>query len=341
MKKKLKYILLVSIYLLLVYMISIVEQNHEGSNIKSFVDALWYSMVTLTTVGYGDFYPVSPLGKALSLFVIIASLGLLGYSIGKISNLINKYMEKTKTGFYGTKIENHFVIIGWNDFARKVAQQIYNADHKIAFVTNSREELDLIKNVFSKEDPFVLFTDYKNVDDYVKVNITKSKAVFVNFREDTDSMVFVLNIKNKYKNLNIVLNCKNAELKETLENAGVSHVVSRNEIVSSMLASYLFEPHVAEYTEDLISTSVMDDDQDIHQFLVNEKNPYLGMKFFDSFVNMKKNYNAILIALVVDGDLNKDPKDDYIIKEADYLVLISKGESKSKLINAFSVMEGV
>jgi len=341
MKKNLKYVFIVFLYLALVYSISIVEKYSPNANIKSFVDALWYSLVTLTTVGYGDFYPVSTVGKILSLFVILGSLGLLGYSIGIISNLIHSYMEKNKTGFYGTKLKNHFVIIGWNEFARKVATQIYNAGHKVVFVTNSRNELELIKNMFAKENPFVLFIDYNNLDDYTKVNISKSKAVFVNFDEDTDSMVFVLNIKSKYDKLNIVLNCKNTELKDTLRKAGVSHVISRNEIASSMLASYLFEPHVAEYTEDLISTSVEDDDQDIQQFIINNTNPYLGMEFFDVFVELKKDHNAILIALVIDGILDKDPADDYVLKEGDYMVLISKGESKSALVKIFSVNEGV
>ena len=105
------YLVLPLCYLLIITALTFAEKDAEGSNIKSFMDAVWYSIVTLTTVGYGDFYPVTPIGKIIGLTIIIASLGLLGYLIGGISNIIRNYMEKKKDGFYGTKFENHFVIV--------------------------------------------------------------------------------------------------------------------------------------------------------------------------------------------------------------------------------------
>lgn len=316
------------------------EKSAPNANIKSFIDAIWYTIVTLTTVGYGDYYPVTLGGKILGLFIILGSLGILGYLIGEITYRINAYMEKKKQGYYGTKFENHYVIIGWNDFARQVTNQIYNAGHKVALVTNSKDDMELFSSQFDDDRAFVLFTDYKNMAAYSKVNITKSKAIFINFKEDTETLVFVLNIKKEYPNLNIIINCTNPDLKETLENTGVSHVVARHEVASRMVASYLFEPHVAEYTSDLISTSIEDNDQDIQQYLITETNVYKGLSYFDAFVRMKKELNAILIGLVVNSKLIKDPSDDQILEAGNYLIVISNGYEREQMEKTFGVKEG-
>ncbi|TAJ14522.1 potassium channel protein [Marinilabiliaceae bacterium JC017] len=341
MKKKTGLILGFIVYLILIYVISIFEKSHPDANIKSVYDALWYAIVTLTTVGYGDFYPVTPLGKVTGLFIILGSLGLIGYVIGDVTSRINSYMEKKKTGFFGTHFEGHYVIIGWSEFGRKVADQIFPAGHKVAFVTNSKNDLELLKNLYPHDRCFGMFADYNNIQAYEKVNITKSKAVFVNFKDDTETLVFVLNLKKEYPNLNIIINCSNPDLKQTLINTGTKHVVSRNEVASRMVASYLFEPHVAEYTEDLISTSIRKEDQDIQQFKVINGNPYKGMPYFDAFVQMKKELNVILIGLVIDNKVVKNPADDQIIREGHYLILISCGNDKEKLETVFGTHEGV
>ena len=341
MKKKSGLIIGGIIYLVLIYIISLVEKGSADANIKSLTDAFWYAIVTLTTVGYGDFYPVTNVGKVIGLFIILGSLGLIGYFIGEITSRINLYMEKKKNGFFGTDFEDHYIIIGWNEFGRQVADQIFPAGHKVAFITNSKNNLELIKDLYDHDRAFAMFADYHNNMAFDKVNIDKCKAVFVNFKDDTETLVFVLNLKKLYPNLNIIVNCTAPDLKDTLINTGVSHVVSRSEVASKMVASYLFEPHVAEYTDDLIATSINNDDQDIQQFRVCEGNPYEGMSYFEAFVKMKKELNAILIGLVVDGHINKNPEDDQTIKRGNYLIVITVGNTRRQIEKTFGVKEGV
>lgn len=326
--QKRKFLYIGSIlYVILIYAITVIEQGHPDANIKSFSDGIWFSIVTLTTVGYGDFYPVTIGGKIISLTIILGSLGVLGYLIGELTYKINAYMDKKKRGHLGTDFENHYVIIGWNDFAKQVANQIYNAGHKIALVTNNKNDMELFQNLYSDKTSFVLFTDYQNTDDFNKVNITDSKSVFINFEEDTETLIFVLNIKRVFPDLHITIQCNNSDLRATLENSGVSHVVARQEVTSCMVASYLFEPHVAEYASDLIATSLEHRDHDIQQFRISGDAPYCNASYLDTFIKMKREINTILIGLVVDGKLRKDPADDYIIKEGDYIIVISRGDN--------------
>lgn len=83
-----------AIYLILVALVVLAEGGNEGASIQSFGDGLWYSVVTLTTVGYGDKFPVTGLGKVIGFFFLLGSLGFLGILVGKINENIQENRER-------------------------------------------------------------------------------------------------------------------------------------------------------------------------------------------------------------------------------------------------------
>lgn len=332
------------LYFTLIFFLVQVEKTQADSNIKNIFDGFWYSIVTLTTVGYGDYYPISPIGKILGLFIILSSLGLLGFLIGSITSIINNRMEKKKQGFFGTDYTNHFVIVGWNEFGKQVTDQIVNANCKVAVVTNNKNDLDLIYDLYDKEKVFVLFADYKNMEALNKVNIKEANSVYVNFNDDSESLVYVINLK-KYYDSNIVVALNSTELKETYNSIGVKYIVSKTEITSRLVASYIFEPDVACFTEDLMATSIHENDYDMQEYKVTEDNPYLNNDYLDAFIEVKKQHDCILVGLTKIEDnkriLLKNPSKGVKIELNDYLLLISNSKGKKEIEEIFGSNEGI
>ena len=64
------------------------SQSPENANIQSGGDALWYSIVTITTVGYGDFYPVTPGGRITAMFIMFAGVGIIGALASILASLL-------------------------------------------------------------------------------------------------------------------------------------------------------------------------------------------------------------------------------------------------------------
>ncbi|WP_460799507.1 potassium channel family protein [Microbacterium sp. GXF0217] len=64
-----------------------IEEDAEGANITSASDALWYTIVTISTVGYGDQYPVTDAGRVLGVLIIIVGVGIFGTFTGYLANL--------------------------------------------------------------------------------------------------------------------------------------------------------------------------------------------------------------------------------------------------------------
>ena len=315
-------------------------ESKGNSNIDSLGDALLYGIVTLSTVGYGDYYPVTIGGRIIVLFFIFGSVGALGYLISQLTYKLNTYMENKKNGLYGTKFSNHVVIVGYDKFAHQVTKEIVASGKKVCIVTNEKSHIDLIYSGFSKEDVFALFTEFDAYKNLSKVNIAKSSKVLINFLDDSEMLVYVLNLKAHYSNLNIVISLNNYSLKDTFQTAGVLYAISKEEIASKLVASYIFEPKVAMFTEDLMSTADDENAADIVEFRVNQNNLYKGKMYLETFLDIKERTNAVLIGIHKNGKLYKLPSDELIIEENDILIIVVTGASSKKLAELFNVEQG-
>jgi len=330
-------------FLALLLVIRYVEKDAEGSSIKTIFDAFWYSIVTLTTVGYGDSYPVTVAGKLISLVLILFSLGVLSYVIGQISSNIQAYMEKKKLGLFGTDFENHVILVGWNDFGKLIADEIIRANQKMAIITDDRDDVDLIKDLYG-DNVFVNFGELNSMESLEKTNIVKSVSLFINLSDDSKALVYLINLRKHYKEVNVVAYLSNTELRETFYSAGATYVIPEKDISSKLIASFVFEPDVAKFAEDLITTSNNKESNDMVEFKVESSNPFLRQNCLDAFISLKKEYNVILMGLSKKGksgyDLIKNPGEDIVIEKGDYLIIVVDGTTKKEIERLFGAKEG-
>ena len=83
MKKQIRFLLIgLGIYAILLVLLTAAESRAEGATIRDFGDAIWFSLITMTTVGYGDLSPVTPAGRVLGAVFAFCSIGLLAALIG-------------------------------------------------------------------------------------------------------------------------------------------------------------------------------------------------------------------------------------------------------------------
>ena len=348
MNRKRRYIIIVFsgiiLYLALLTVLICVEKRAGNHSIDDLFDAVWYSFVTFSTVGYGDVFPVSVIGKIIGLLFILFSIGFIGVIIGNITNIFQKRMEKRRFGLMGTDFQNHVIVIGWDEFAESVATQLINADRKVAVLTNNKDHIDLIFQYFSHDDMYVCFSDISKYGTLKLLNAEKASVIFLNNGSDSDKLISIINIKKLYPRIEFVVILDNSELKDTFMSAGVTYVLSKNEIASKLLASYIFEPAVANYTNELMSSTKDEANYDIQQYKVKEKNPYLNYPYGKMFHELKEKYNIIAIGLNKNkqgkGRLIKAPDDHETVEKDDDIIVIANGATEQILQNIFNVKEG-
>lgn len=326
-----------------------VEQGTQSPSIDSLWDALWFSLVTLTTVGYGDLYPATHVGRFLGLLFVLGSLGLTAALIGNFVEYLNEMQERRKMGHHGTDFKNHVVIVGWSLFAETVVEQLIAAGRKVAIITEHQEQVDLIHERFEDESVFVLFTDLDSVQRFKKANIRDARGIFVNLESDTDSLITIINLKRHFGDRNYIASVENDDLRETFLTAGATHVLFRDGIAAKLTASYIFEPDVANFSTDLLGSAGVQEDYDIRQYYIREDHPYNGARYGQVLTDLRGKYNCLPIGLHKtngttddeEGQLLKLPPDDTPIEAGDYVLLVLDGSQGSALRDLFGVEEGI
>ncbi|MEM8964808.1 MAG: potassium channel family protein [Bacteroidota bacterium] len=332
-------------YLAVTYMLYWIEHDQEGANITQLNEAFWYTIVTLSTVGYGDYYPTTGLGQFIGLVFIVGSVSILGYLISQLTTQVSVYLEKKRLGLLGTKFTNHILVIGWDKFGKEVVEEVVHSGQRVAIVCDDKIEIDLIHEAFDSKSVFALFTDYSNVEALEKANIRDSATVFINFPDDTEVLIYLINLKKSYPDLNYVVSLNNSSLRETFAATGVRYVVSKTEIASRLVASYTFEPDVAMMAESLMTSALEGEDYDLLEYCVTEQNPYVGHDYLDAFISLKKEHDCVLVGINKKQSggsrlLMKNPSAGVTIAVDDYLILICTGNTKTKMQKLFGVSEG-
>ena len=210
----------------------------EGSNQKNltYLDSVWWSVVTMTTVGYGDFYPQTTLGRFLvGIPTMLLGIAILAILLENVQNNITKKSKKLR-GLSTMKEENHIVILGYpgEQQIQEIVKEIQLDDRlgtmAIALVTDQIEEnpeaLQKLKVHFVKGNPI-----HSQV--LLKANLESAKKVIIladdthNSDYDGVSLMRLLNAKKHMNNSEgiIIVQCLNRENEQTMYDSGANEVI--------------------------------------------------------------------------------------------------------------------
>ena len=308
----------------------------------SIWDAFWYGLVTLSTVGYGDFFPESMLGRLAGVVLIILAVSIVGYVISLISGEVVEAKRKEALGMNGTDFENHVVIFGWNTIARVTAEELLKVNKKVAVICHTPEEVDLIKAIGPRDNLFVTYGDASDHSVQSRVNVNKARTVVTALKDDSLNLIVSLMVKKRNPRASIVAAIGREELRESFESAGVMYVASHYELGGRLVASAVFEPEVAKFIED--STTALEG-VDLQQFTVVENSPLKGKNVASARNELVGKTGTLLVAVskkTKDGyQQYPNPKGDIPIVEGDVVVLLGDDDQFAKCVDYLKTSQGV
>ncbi|MGZ6224801.1 MAG: potassium channel family protein [Syntrophales bacterium] len=160
------------------------ERAREDSTIRSLWDGVWWAVVTVGTVGYGDIYPITAGGRAVGLILIFAGVGLMSLFTATIASIFVERKMKEGKGLETVKEKNHIVICGWNQHTEEVLQVLttYGSmeDTPIILINElSVDNIDSLKLKYDKYNLKFLRGNYVHEDVLSKANITKADFALI------------------------------------------------------------------------------------------------------------------------------------------------------------------
>lgn len=164
----------------------LLELAEHGSEKGDLLAALYWTVVTMTTVGYGDLTPVSPSGRILAMAVMVSGLFLVSILTGSLASFLVEQKAQKRKGLLTVKLTRHVVIAGWNAHGPGLVNTLREtkvlADRGLVLVNDLGEEA---------RDEIAQVLDLGDRLHFVKGNTTH-EAVLRKARPEEAGMVYIL-----------------------------------------------------------------------------------------------------------------------------------------------------
>ncbi len=295
------------------------------------LDSLWWSVVTMTTVGYGDISPASPGGKIVGVVLMLTGIGFLGLFTATIASVFveNKIMENK--GMKAIVAKDHFVICGWNFQGLRILKELL-ADAKlegraIVILANLEEKPSIEEGVyFVRGDIDAESIEKTCLKDANTAILLCDDTVEAGYR-DAKMVMDVLNIRSSCPSLYICAELADAATVDHAKRAGANEIIVGGELRSKLLVQAALDHGITELVSELVSNRY---GHELYKFKTPQN--LVGKRFFEALCELKKEKDIICLGLqkAVDDTVVTNPPSDLKLEEGDHLLVVA--EDRTSLI---------
>ncbi len=300
-------------------LIYVMEANNESSPIDTLFDAFYWSIVTISTVGFGDITPVTQEGQVVAIFVIIAGIGVLAFTTSLIVTAFTEKLDEIKDLKLIdniSKMKEFYLICGYENLSKEVATRLIKNNKVIIIEENP------IKAEQAKQDGFVS-VNYNpgSISSYKKLRIdinTQVKSILCLSHSDVENVYTALTVRSISKDVFILSTLINKGNRRKLNFAGVNEIIYEKEIIGIVAKEFVAQPVAFEAIHALRSNN---SNIDINEILITER--VLQNYAMVSQLNNKK-YRIVLLGIYKNSKkmFFFNPMDSTVLEVGDYLLII-------------------
>jgi voltage-gated potassium channel len=287
-----------------------------GGSEWSLIDSFYMTIITLTTVGFGEVHPLDDMGRLWTSFVIIFGVSGFLYMISEFGAEIIEfrvYQENQKKRKI-SKMKNHYIICGYGRMGAVIAKELHDKDYPFVIVELEQDKVDKITEIGYKS----VLGDATIEKTLEEAGIHEAAGIVVCLNNDPDNLFVTLTARSLNHDAFLVSRCSQINNKPKLKQAGANKVVNPYTAGGHRMAELLISPEL----EDTVSLSLKQGivDLGIDEVNLTNLNSFHGVKIKDS--KIREEFNLIIVGLV-NGDgsyeINLDPE---LQLNADHIVMI-------------------
>lgn len=213
-------------------------------------DSVYYTFITIATVGYGDIIPTTQLQKLFTVSLAISGLGIIAYILTVIFSSVTENLHDLRSDRIMerklSEIENHYVLCGYGRVGSAVFEEIKKRNQKVIIVDNDERKTE---DVEENEGIIVLNADATEDKTLKKLNIEKSLGVIIATGNDVDNLYIVLTTREMYTNARIICRASKKENIKRFERAGADKIISPEASGGSEMYFAAAKPNLVHITE--------------------------------------------------------------------------------------------
>lgn len=276
-------------YILFLFISSEAMVLLEPKNYKTFFDGLWWSIVTATTVGYGDMVPHSETGKLLAVIIIVGGvIAVAVFTASVTTTLVEKKIFSQKGYKMLDTLENHLVICGFKTPREEVLNS-FKRHYKNNIVIIYPELVPELENLLQEHDLKFARGEYNDEAVLKNAKIEKAdKVMILNMHDEfADAKVLetVIVIRSLNPNVYIIAEINDPKYENYLIKSKCNEIIMSEEYNRFLLSKSITEPGMSKVVRNLLKTQ---------NFHIKTKHNFTGKSYKEAFEESLKNGEILL-----------------------------------------------
>lgn len=216
----------------------------------NWVDALYMTMITFSTVGFETVHEMSRGGKIFSSFIIVLNIASFAYAIYVFSYFFieGKFFQNMKRDIINNRIRrlnDHIIICGMGRYGEEIIRNFIAHDESFVIIEIREERIQELQNEFP--DILYIEEDATHDDVLLRAGIEKASALITALPDDSDNLFTVLSARQLNPKLNIISRAYESKSIRKLKLAGANHVIMPEQVGGFYMATLISKPDAVEF----------------------------------------------------------------------------------------------
>ena len=289
----------------------------------SFDDGLYMTLITVTTVGYGETIHLSDPGRYFTMVLILLGVGFVMFVFKEMTETVvagglQKALGERKMSKKLEKVTDHYIVCGFGRIGEVICNLLAKNGRKFVVIERSEDELQQISALGYLCVP----GDASDDDVLVLAGVERAKGLIGVVSSDSDNLYITLSARSLNPNLYIITRSSgNVRTKSKFKRAGANKVISPYDIGATRMANLILKPAVVDFIDFAVAGNEFG--LTMEEIRVTKRSPMLNKPLMES--GLRKIYNLIVVSITrADGQSIFNPTPDIVIMEGDILIVLGE-----------------